>query len=79
MSEIKVYLGPTIEGVIVTGSAWRGGYPPRIVRFLGKMPYAEGLFVDISVLAKVKKLVRTPGSEWNLLYQKVEREVVEHV
>ena len=39
MSKTMVYIGPSMEGVVMTGTAFAGGYPPRVQGLISKEPY----------------------------------------
>ena len=45
MSKTMVYIGPSMEGVVMTGTAFAGGYPPRVQGLISKEPYMADLFV----------------------------------
>lgn len=66
-----VYVGPTIEGIVLTGTAFRGGYPPKVCTEIEKKPYLADLMVPISELAEARKKVRDQKSAIGALCQMV--------
>lgn len=73
MSKTMVYIGPSVEGIVMTGTAFTGGYPPRVQGLLNKEPYMTDLFVSAAALAESRKTLRDPESRLNLLYRKAEK------
>lgn len=73
MSKTMVYIGPSMEGVVMTSTAFAGGYPPRVQNLLNKEPYMADLFVSVTALAESRKTLRDPESRLNLLYRKAEK------
>ena len=73
MSKTMVYIGPSMEGVVMTGTAFAGGYPPRGQNLLNKEPYMADLFVSADTLAESRKTLREPESRLNLLYRRAEK------
>ena len=60
MSKTMVYIGPSMEGVVMTGTAFAGGYPPRVQNLLNKEPYMADLFVSADTLAESRTLSLLP-------------------
>ena len=50
MKQTMVYIGPSIQNVIVTGTAFYGGYPPHIEAALRRHPYLNDLMVPVQEL-----------------------------
>ena len=73
MSKTMVYIGPSMEGVVMTGTAFAGGYPPRVQNLLNKEPYMADLFVSVTALAESRKTLRDPERRLNMLYRKAEK------
>lgn len=73
MSKTMVYIGPSVEGRVITGTAFAGGYPPRVQELLNDRPYMADLFVPVSTLAESRKELCNPESRLNLLYRKTEK------
>ncbi|RHR51972.1 hypothetical protein DWX10_16265 [Clostridium sp. AF18-27] len=67
-----VYIGPSIEHVVQSGTAFRGGYPPKVQEAITNRPYLQGLFVPADRLAQTKKELRDPGSAIRTLYRTAE-------
>lgn len=68
-----VYIGPTIESVVLTGTAFYGGYPPGVTEALKRNPYLQDLMIPAEKLAEAKKTVRDPESSLGVLYRRAER------
>lgn len=68
----KVYIGPSIDGVIQTGAAYKNGYPPKVEQLIVKAPYIADLMVETSHLANAKKELRNPESGLQMLYRRAE-------
>lgn len=69
----KMYIGPSIEGVLQAGSTFSGGYPPRISSALKTAPYLADLMVDTGQIAQAKKELRDPESSLNMIYRRAEK------
>jgi len=68
----KVYIGPSIEGILQTGAAFKGGYPPRVAAAIKNAPYLEDLMAETKNLANAKKELRNPESGLQMLYRRAE-------
>lgn len=68
-----VYIGPTIGNIVLTGTAFHGGYPPKVKEEIEKRPYLADLMVPIDTLAEMRKMVRDPESAIGALYQMASR------
>ena len=44
--ETMVYIGPTLDRIVVTGTAFRNGYPPKIRQVIREAPWLTDLFVS---------------------------------
>ena len=76
--QIMVYVGPSLKNIVQTGTAFRGGYPPKLEQEMRNRPYLSELMVPAENLAAARKELRKAGSSLNQLYQKV-KGVNEHV
>ena len=68
-----VYLGPSIQGVIVTGTVFSGGKDAtlaKISRILKDYPMVASLIVPGGALPESRMKAKTPG---NLLYENYRR------
>ncbi|MDY3230594.1 MAG: hypothetical protein SOX46_03310 [Clostridiaceae bacterium] len=72
MKQTMVYIGPSIQNVIVTGTAFYGGYPPHIEAALRRHPYLNDLMVPVQELSHARKEVRNPESALGRIYRKAE-------
>lgn len=69
----NIYVGPTIEGIVQTGTAFRGGLPPRLAELVSQEPFLSDLMVPATKLAEARKELRNPESSLRALYRKAER------
>ena len=69
-----IYIGPSVKGIVQTGTAFSGGYPPVVSALLLQRPFFGELMVEPGQLAEARKAVRDPESRLGMLYQKAERE-----
>ena len=37
--ETMIYIGPTLDHIVVTGTAFRNGYPPKIRQVIREAPW----------------------------------------
>ena len=70
-----VYIGPTIKHVAREGSAYRGGYTPKIEQKIKEKPILKELIVPASGLTEARKKIRTTGSRLGALYKKVKEDL----
>ena len=70
----RIYIGPTIKGVIQTGTAFKGGTPPYMEETVKREPYLMDLIVPAAELAEAKKKIRNPEDSLAMLYRKAETE-----
>lgn len=68
-----VYIGPSMEGIIVTGTALCGGYPPKVQEMITAQPFLADLFVPAGKLAEYKKELRDPDSSLHTLYERARK------
>lgn len=69
----NIYVGPTIEGIVQTGTAFRGGLPPRLTALVSQEPFFADLMVPAARLAEARKELRNPESSMGALYRKAEQ------
>ena len=67
-------LEPSIKGIVQTGAAFSGGYPPVVSAMLLQRPFLNELMVEPGRLAEARKEVRNPESRLGMFYQKAEKE-----
>lgn len=67
-----VYIGPTIEHVVQRGTAFRGGYPPKVQEEIRNRPFLQGLIVPADELARATKELKNPDSAIKTLYRTAE-------
>lgn len=71
--ETVVYMGPSINGVIETGTAMNDKYPDRFAEILKSNSYFSGLLIPVGKLNDAKKELRRQGSELDMLYKQAIR------
>lgn len=69
----KVYIGPSIEGIVQTGTAFKGGYPPKVKKAIEHAPYLIDLMIDTGQLYQARKELKIPESRLNMLCRRVEK------
>lgn len=72
MEQAVVYIGPSIRHVVQAGTAFKGGYPPKVERALEKEPYLYDLMIPVDQLAEARKELRIPESSLAMLYRRAE-------
>lgn len=65
-----VYIGPTRCGILLTGTAFCGGYPPNVEKLIKEEPFLKDLMIPVEGLAEAGKEVRNPESALGALYRK---------
>lgn len=67
---VKVYVGPSIAGIVQEGAAFSGGYPPKVAAAVRQAPFLADLMVPPEKLAEARKEVRNPDSALGALYRR---------
>lgn len=70
-----VYVGPSIKNILQGGTAFKGGYPPKVAEMLKAHPFMAGLMVPAGKLADARKSMADPGGELATLYRRAEKGV----
>ena len=76
--KVLVYIGPSLKNIVQTGTAFTGGYPPKLQEAVKTFPYLAELVVPAENLAQARKALKEPGSSLNQIYSKI-RGGMEHV
>lgn len=75
MSESKIYIGPSIVNVVVTGTVFNGGITPKMEKEIANRPFLSDLIVPLETLVCAKKELRRSDSALSRIYQKAEGEL----
>lgn len=72
MERSMVYIGPSINHLVQTGTVFKGGYPPKVEAALKEKPFLCDLMIPVEELAKARKELNHPKSSLAVLYSRVE-------
>lgn len=67
MENTMIYIGPTIADTVQTGTAFKGGYPPKVEEAARNRPYLMDLMIPADKLADARKAARDPNSRLGML------------
>lgn len=67
---VKVYLGPIIPGVAVTGTVYSNGLPPQLAVAVEEVPAIDSLLVEPAQVAMARKALKTETSAISICYAK---------
>lgn len=69
--ETTMYIGPTIRGVVIQGTLFKGGKLPEMVtKKIENMPILQSLFVPVSKLGDARKERKDSKSAISICYEK---------
>lgn len=66
--ELKIYIGPTLRGM-VSGTVFKGGFPPAFLEAAGKCPALKELAVPVNRLPQVNRELLDPDSAMSRFYR----------
>ncbi len=69
--EAVIYIGPSIKGLVSTGTIYNNGIPNNLELEMEKQPAIKNLVVPVSELSGVRKELRVPGSALAVIYNKI--------
>ena len=72
MKQTMVYIGPSIGHLVQTGTAFKGGYAPRMEAALKREPFLNDLMIPVEQLSEARKELRNPESGLAALYRRAE-------
>ena len=58
---IVMYLGPSVHGIIQSGTSYKNGLPPKAAALAALHPVFLELFVPVDGLARARKELAEPG------------------
>ena len=70
----RVYIGPTIPGVVLAGTVFNNGYPVKLKEAIETQKALSMLMVPASGLAKARQELKRAGSVLKVCYEKVKEE-----
>lgn len=59
---IVMYLGPSVHGIIQSGTSYKNGLPPKAAALAALHPVFLELFVPVDGLARARKELAEPGA-----------------
>jgi hypothetical protein len=71
MTEKVMYLGPTLRGVVRTGTVFEGGLPKNLSVLAEKKPIINNLIVPLADSVATKKAINTEGTAEAVAYDKI--------
>lgn len=66
---IVMYLGPSVHGIIQSGTSYKNGLPPKAAALAALHPVFLELFVPVDGLARARKELAEPGSQLRGVYE----------
>lgn len=69
----KIYIGPSIRGVVKYGTVFSGGLPAKVKKLAEEKPIINNLIIPVSELADAKKLSNEEGSAIAVAYDRVSK------
>ena len=67
----RVYLGPIIPGVVVTGTVFKNGYPPQLETVVKTVPAINTLLVKPEEVAKIRQELKIKTSAASICYERM--------
>lgn len=67
----KMYIGPSIRGVVKHGAAFSGGLPARVKKLADAKPVINNLIVPVSDLADAIKRSNEEGTAVAVAYDRI--------
>lgn len=64
-----MYLGPSVHGIIQSGTSYKNGRPPKAAALAALHPVFLELFVPVDGLARARKELAEPGSRLRGVYE----------
>lgn len=72
MTKKVMYMGPTLRGVVRSGSVFEGRLPKNLSRLAEKRPVINNLIVPLSDVVAMKKAIETEGTAEAVAYGKID-------
>lgn len=71
MTKKVMYMGPTLRGVVRSGTVFENGLPKNLSRLAEKRPVINNLIVPLADMVEVKKAINTEGTAEAVSYDKI--------
>ncbi len=72
--EAVMYIGPTVPGVVASGTVFNNGYPKKLKDAMETERTLAMLMIPVSGLTEARKELRKSGSVLSICYEKVKEE-----
>jgi hypothetical protein len=73
-----VYIGPSLrQGLLKTGTVFKGGYPEELNQLMDKVPALRDLFVSPAKLGAARASLAQPGGRYQTVFERVRQWVAE--
>lgn len=70
----KVYIGPTIPGIVIAGTVFNNGFPKKLKEAMEAKKALTMLMVPVLELPKARLELKKPGSVLGVCYEKMKEE-----
>lgn len=67
--EARIYIGPTLKGVTITGTVYNGDLPPALKEAIHAIPVMKELVVPISQLIETNRKLADQNSALSKFYE----------
>lgn len=71
MTKKVMYMGPTLRGVVRSGTVFEKGLPKNLSRLAEKRPVINNLIVPLADTVETKKAINTEGTAEAVSYDKI--------
>lgn len=68
-----IYLGPSLKNIVLTGTIFNNGLPPRLEAAKTEQPAIGELLIPIGQAVEARKQLAVPGSALRNLYESITR------
>lgn len=72
MNEQRMYIGPSIPGIVKYGTVFIGGLPGELTKKVAEVGSIDNLVIPIDGITAAKKALSEPGSVENVSFSRVE-------
>ena len=69
----KMYIGPSIPGVVKKGTVFIGDLPEELEGIADKVPCIKNLVVSVEAATESRRAAKEPGSVENVSYLRVDK------
>lgn len=68
----KMYMGPTLRGVVRSGTVFANGIPKNLAKLAEKKPVINNLIVSLADTVEIKRAINTEGTAEAVSYDKIQ-------